>query len=81
MPDSLRWTSVPYADRYQVLVFDREGSLVWEPQTTDTTAALPARLAAAPGTHLWKVEARTGWDRWVASEWARFTVRPAEGGQ
>lgn len=80
-PDSLHWTSVPYADRYQLLVFDREGRLAWEPQTTDTAVALPARLARAPGTYIWKVEARTGWDRWVASEWARFTVQPQEGGR
>lgn len=73
-PDTLRWTSVPYADRYQVLVFDREGTLVWEPQTTDTAVALPAAVTRAPATYIWKVEARTGWDRWVASEWARFTV-------
>ena len=79
-PDSLRWTSVPYADRYQVLVFDREGTLVWEPQTTDTAVAVPARLARVSSTYIWKVEARTGWDRWVASEWARFTVQPQEGG-
>lgn len=77
--DSLRWTSVPYADRYQVLVFDREGTLVWEPQVTDTAVALPTQLAGASGTYIWKVEARTGWDRWVASEWARFTVH-APGG-
>jgi hypothetical protein len=79
-PDSLRWTSVPYADRYQVLVFGREGTLVWEPQTTDTAIALPAAVTGTPATYIWKVEARTGWDRWVASEWARFTVQPQEGG-
>lgn len=80
-PDSLRWTSVPYADRYQLLVFDREGTLVWEPQTTDTAIALPAAVTGTPATYIWKVEARTGWDRWVASEWARFTVQPQEGGR
>jgi anti-sigma factor RsiW len=74
--DALRWTSVPHADRYQVLVFDREGTMVWEPQTADTAVALPASLLNDTATYTWKVEARTGWDRWVASEWGQFSVAP-----
>jgi hypothetical protein len=74
--DSLRWTSVPRADRYELKMFDREGTLVWNPVTSDTVIPLPANLSRgdAPITYLWKVEARTGWDRWVASEWADLTV-------
>ena len=75
--DALRWTSVPHADRYQVLVFDREGTMVWEPQTADTVIALPASLLSDTATYIWKVEARTGWDRWVASDWGRFSVAGA----
>ncbi len=75
--DSLRWTSVPHADRYQVMVFDRDGTLVWDPQTSDTGLAVPdALIRDTSTTYLWKVEARTGWDRWVASEWEYLTVDP-----
>ena len=78
--DSLCWTRVPYADRYRVLVFDREGTLVWRPQTSDTALAVPAELSRdVTTTYLWKVEARTGWDRWVASEWEQLTVGPKSG--
>ena len=76
--DSLRWTAVPHADRYQVLVFDREGTLVWDPQTADTVIAVLPSLAQSPATYVWKVEARTGWDRWVASEWAQFSTTGRE---
>jgi hypothetical protein len=74
VPDTLRWTSVPFADRYQVLMFDREGSLAWEAQTRDTAIALPQRLRTEAATYLWKVEARTDWNRWVASEWAEIAI-------
>jgi hypothetical protein len=76
----LVWTSVPHADRYQLKVFDGDGTLVVDEQTSDTTVAMPRRLArAAPTTYYWKVEARTGWDRWVASEWRELTVGPGNG--
>jgi hypothetical protein len=75
--DSLRWTRVPHADRYQVRVFDRDGTLVWNPSTSDTVLAIPAHLIGrSPTTYLWTVEARTGWERWVASEWADLTIQP-----
>jgi hypothetical protein len=74
VPDTLRWTSVPFADRYQVLMFDREGTLAWEAQTRDTAIALPQRLRTAAAAYLWKVEARTDWNRWVASEWAELAI-------
>ena len=75
MRDSLIWTSVPHADRYQIKVFDLEGTLVVNELTTDTAFAVPSRLARAVATrYLWKVEARTGWDRWVASDWQEFTI-------
>jgi hypothetical protein len=75
--DSLRWTRVPHADRYQVRVFDRDGTLVWNPSTSDTVLGIPAHLIGrSPTTYLWTVEARTGWERWVASEWADLTIQP-----
>jgi hypothetical protein len=73
--DSFIWTSVPHADRYRIKVFDLEGTLVVNELTTDTAFAVPSRLARAVATpYLWKVEARTGWDRWVASDWQEFTM-------
>jgi hypothetical protein len=73
--DSLRWTSVPHADLYSVRVFDRDGTLVWNPQTPDTVLPVPTQLQRADvTTYLWKVEARTSWDRWVSSDWADLTI-------
>ncbi|MGH7471536.1 MAG: hypothetical protein ACRENP_26590 [Longimicrobiales bacterium] len=75
--DTLCWTTVPGADRYRVTMFDRAGVVVWDAQASDTMLALPRTLRLAQGAlYLWKVEARTGWDRWVASGTAEFTVRP-----
>ncbi len=71
----LTWTSVPHADRYQVTVFDTNGSLVWETQTADTVAVVPRTITLRPGApYFWKVAGRTGWDRWVASDLTTFTV-------
>jgi hypothetical protein len=73
--DTFRWSAVPHADRYRVTVFDRDGAVMWEAEASDTAVAPPRSLALAAGaTFLWKVEARTGWDRWVASELVEFSV-------
>jgi hypothetical protein len=73
--DTFRWTSVPRADRYRLTLFDREGKALWEAEGTDTTALRPDSIAAQRGvTYLWKVEARTGWDRWVATDLVEFSV-------
>jgi anti-sigma factor RsiW len=75
--DTLRWTSVPYADRYRATVFDRDGNIAYEAQTADTALAMPAALRAERGRlYLWRVEARTSWDRWVESELVEFTLSP-----
>jgi hypothetical protein len=72
--DSLRWTSVAQADLYRVTVFDTTGTVVWEGEARDTIVALPDTLRRAL-EYLWKIEARTGWGRWVASEeLATFTL-------
>jgi anti-sigma factor RsiW len=74
----LVWTSVPRADRYRVKLIDRSGSPVWQGETADTSVALPAALRLRPGApYFWRVEARTGWERWVASELQDFTVTGA----
>jgi len=73
----LVWTAVPSADRYRLTLFDETGSVVWETQTTDTTALLPDSMRLRPGTnYLWKVEAQTGWNRWVASDLVEFSLVP-----
>lgn len=72
--DSLRWTGVPQADLYRVRIWNSEGTVVWTADTRGTTVALPHLLQ--PGIpYLWEVSARTGWDRWVSSNLAEFTMR------
>ncbi|HEU5183417.1 MAG TPA: hypothetical protein VFU01_02540 [Gemmatimonadaceae bacterium] len=44
------------------------GGVVYEAVTSDTTAELPGSVSFAWGrSYPWKVEARTGWNRWSAS--------------
>ena len=75
---AIRWGNVPGADLYRVTVFDAAGSVLYEDQVTDTAVALPDSVEFMPGeTYLWKVEARAGWDRWVASPLVRFHVEAA----
>jgi anti-sigma factor RsiW len=71
------WTSVPQADRYRLALFDDAGVKVWETQTRDTSVAFPEGIHLRQGSsYFWKVEARTGWDRWVDSDLADFSVGP-----
>jgi len=71
----LSWTSVPHADRYGVTVFDSSGAVIWETQVGDTSVAVPDSISVQPGAaYFWKVAARTGWDRWVASDLVSFTL-------
>lgn len=74
--DSLRWTSVPQADLYRIRVWDHEGTVVWTTDTRDTVLVLPLRLTSAAGSYLLDVKARTGWDRWVSSDFVELAVRP-----
>ncbi len=73
--DVLRWTSVSGADIYRVQVWNTDGRVVFSTDTRDTSLALPTGLNKAGATYLWEVKARTGWDRWVASEFLQFTIR------
>ena len=78
--DTFRWTSVPHADRYRLTVHDREGTVVWEADGSDTAMAAPAAITRHLGTaFLWKVEARTGWDRWVSSDLIEFSFARTAG--
>lgn len=72
--DSLRWTSVRGADLYRVQVWDREGNVVFTTDTKDTTLLLPPPITGG-GSFLWEVKARTGWDRWVSSDFLEMKVR------
>jgi len=70
-----RWSSVPRANRYRVRVFSLDGVVVWETQTSDTTAVPPSQITLRAATrYLWKVEARTDFDRWVASTLTEFQL-------
>lgn len=71
----LQWAAVPGADRYRVTLFDAGGGVLYETQLPDTVAALPDSIALAPGRpYLWKVEARTGVDRWAGSDLVEFSI-------
>jgi len=75
----LRWTSVAGADRYRVTLFDASGQVLYERQVADTFTTIPDSLRLSPANeYLWKVDARTGFDRWVTSVFFRFSlqVRP-----
>jgi hypothetical protein len=74
---ALVWTSVPYADLYRLTIFDDAGRVIYESQTRDTSAAIPASIHLRPRTsYFWKLEAQTGWNRWVPSELTEFSVDP-----
>ena len=75
---ALVWSHVPRAQRYAVRLYDSSGSVLWESETTDTVAAVPPIVRLAGGaTYFWKVEAKTGRNRWVASDIVQFTVVPS----
>jgi hypothetical protein len=75
--DSLRWTSVRSADLYRVQVWDREGNVVFTTDTKDTMLLMPPPMVTRGGSYLWEVKARTGWDRWVSSDFVDLTIRAA----
>ncbi len=70
----LVWTRTVGADRYRVTLFDAEGSVVYEMVLADTAVVLPDTVVSAGRLYLWKVEGRTGVDRWVPSELVQFSV-------
>jgi hypothetical protein len=71
----LRWRAVPMADRYRVTLFAPEG-VIYEDIVTDTVMVLPDSVPLAAGQiYFWTVAARTGWDRWVNSEMAEFSLQ------
>lgn len=72
---SLVWTSLPQADRYEVVLFDGDGTVLWEAQTSDSFAMVPDSVVVEAGAlYFWRVRARTGFDRWAESHLTEFTV-------
>ena len=75
VPWILESLPVAGADRYRVTLFDGGGRVLFETQLADTLAALPDSILLDPGRpYLWKVEARTGWQRWSASGLVEFSI-------
>ena len=75
IPHTLVWTAVPHADRYRLTLFDDTGRAVWDTQATDTSVSIPAHIVLQTGgSWFWKVEAQTGWNRWVSSALVRFSI-------
>jgi CHAT domain-containing protein/tetratricopeptide (TPR) repeat protein len=75
---SLTWTRVDGASSYRVTLFDSTGTVLFELQLADTTVTLPDSVQLVPRrAYAWKVEARTGWDRWSASELFEFRIASA----
>jgi len=74
-PVVLDWRRSDGATQYQVAVFDAEGTVMWKEETTDSTVTIPAHVRLDGGvTYWWRVEARIGYDRWLASEVNPFTL-------
>lgn len=75
--ESIRWTSVPSSDLYRVRIWNAQGTVVWTIDTRDTSVVLP-QVISARTRYLWEVKARTGWDRWVASDFHELTLRAGQ---
>lgn len=74
-PEFLRWAALAGAERYRVTLFDAGSRVLYETELADTVAVLPDSVVLVPGRpYLWKVEARTGWDRWASSKLVEFRV-------
>lgn len=77
-PLTLQWSSVPLASSYLARIYDQEGSVLFERETTDTVLVV-GRIALRSGIpYHWKVEARSGFDRSAASRLTEFTLRPTD---
>jgi hypothetical protein len=79
--EEFRWTAVPGADLYRVILYDDTGEVLWQAETPASSLAPPDTVRIGPGAlYLWQVDARVAWDRWVSSELVRFSISdPGEG--
>ena len=69
------WSAVPGSDGYKVIVFDDGGSVVWQRETSDTLARLDSVSLSRDKSYYWKVEARSGFGRTVATDLIEFSMR------
>jgi len=73
--EGLHLSAVPGGDRYRVTLFDHTGAVLLEVESPDTVVTLPDSMVLSPGSrYLWRVEARTGFDRWAPSSLSEFTI-------
>ena len=71
----LQWSIVPNAETYRVTLFDADGRVLYETQANGTSTFLPDSLKFAPAQrYLWQVQARIGFNRWVASDLVEFRI-------
>jgi hypothetical protein len=78
-PATLRWGAVAGADLYRVTLFQADGRALYQLEVRDTVTGLPDSIRLSTGrSYLWKVEARTDWDRWTSSRMVDFSVGTAQ---
>ena len=75
-PALLAWSPLPQASKYRVHIFDAEGTILFQTEAADSLVKLPDSIGFSPGQpYFWKVEADTGWDRWVSSDLVEFSIK------
>lgn len=75
-----RWRRIDGADLYRVTVFAVDGVVVWEGESPDTTLPMPPAPTLQRGsTYLWRVQARSAFNRWASSDLVEFRVNGAPG--
>jgi putative zinc finger protein len=73
--DRFVWSSVPHAGIYTLRIFDPDGSVVWQSETSDTVLTPPPPVALRLGrSYYWKVEARTGFQRSTSTDLVEFSI-------
>ncbi|HET9514273.1 MAG TPA: hypothetical protein VFO95_10150, partial [Gemmatimonadales bacterium] len=79
---ALIWGRVDGASSYRATLFDSTGTVLFEARLADTAVTIPDSVTLVPRrAYFWKVEARTGWDRWTASDLFEFRVDATAGPQ
>ena len=73
--NAFMWSSVPHTDRYELRVFNSDGSVVWQTETTDTVVSIPRSIILQPGvSYYWKVQAHTGIERSTSTDLVEFSI-------
>jgi hypothetical protein len=72
---AFRWAAVDGADQYRVTLYDANGVVRYEATVATDSMVLPDSVVLAPGVATWwRIDARLGFDRWVASPLVEFTI-------